>query len=126
MHLLPWDGDRAEMGWSRDTGSSGDAWCQLGAQKSPPKEGHPQELGQHQQGRISPWLCPEGTAAARHTGTGSTTSRALIPSGEGTLLSLSGCRGEGGGQWEALTQQLAGLRVPPALPSINGATQLRN
>lgn len=129
--LLPWVGDRAELGWSRDTGSSGGARCQPGAHRSPLQEGHPQELRQHQQGRIRSWLCPEGTAAARHTGTGNTGSRAHIPrahipSGEGTLLSRLGCCGEGDGQREVLTQQLAGLRVPPALPSINGATQLRN
>lgn len=44
----------------------------------------------------------------------------------GKLPSRSGCRWEGGGQLEVLTRRLAGLGVPPALPSINGATQLRN
>lgn len=45
---------------------------------------------------------------------------------EGNLLSHLGCHKKYNGQLEVLTRWLAGLSVPLVLPSINGATQLRN
>lgn len=49
-----------------------------------------------------------------------------VEGAEGNLLSHLGCHKKGNGQLEVLTRWLAGLSVPPVLPSINGATQVRN
>lgn len=71
---------------------------------------------------------PKGATAAGH----SRDLQCRVPCGrtvegvEGNLLSHLGCHEKGDGQLEVLTRWLAGLSVPPVLPSINGATQLRN
>lgn len=67
----------------------------------------------------------KGTTAAGHSWDLQSCGR-TVEGAEGNLLSHLGCHKKGNGQLEVLTRWLAGLSVPPVLPSINGATQVRN
>lgn len=101
-----------------------------GTRVSSPQETS-QELGQHWQGRIRPGLVQRTQENYGTEGHSWDLQRRVPVAGQprgvmGKLPSCLGCHWEGGGQLEVLTRRLAGLSVPPALPSINGATQLRN
>lgn len=132
-----WGGDMGQS-WAGELtqGSSGDARCHVGACRCPPYDRCPRSWDSTSRAGLDlVWssgnreaTARRGTAAAGHSW--DLQHRVPVtgqPQGwRGNLPSHSGCCWKGGGQLEVLNRRMAGLSIPPVLPSINGATQLRN
>lgn len=130
--LLPrGQGHRAELGRGTKPGSPGDSQCQLGASNLVPMTGMPGagtalDFDLVQQAQESHETKGHNCCRVQLGFTVQGPCGRTVEGEEGNLLSLLGCHKKGDGQLEVLTLWLAGLSVPPMLPSINGATQVRN